>query len=81
MVVLGFTDSGFVGLLVMVLGVAGGPVWLILSLVVGFVQWVLVDYEVGHGGFLWGVWVGVFLGGFVGWLMVVEQLTVCLRWL
>ena len=81
MVALGFTDSGFVGLPVMVLGVAGGSIWLILSLVVGFVQWVLVDYKVGHGGFLWGVWVGVFLGGFVGWLMVVEQLTVCLRWL
>jgi hypothetical protein len=36
-VTLGFTDSGFVELPVMVLGVVGGPVWLILSLVVGFV--------------------------------------------
>ena len=34
---LGFTDSGFVRLPVMVLGVAGGLVWLIPSLVVGFV--------------------------------------------
>jgi hypothetical protein len=62
-VALGFTDSGFVGLPVMVLGVAGGPVWLILSLVVGFVQWVSVGYEVGHGGFLWGVWLAVGRGG------------------
>ena len=44
MLALGFTDSGFVGLPVMVLGVAGGPVWLILSLVVGFVQWVMVGF-------------------------------------
>ena len=66
MVVLGFTDSGFVGLPVMVLGVAGGPVWLILSLVVGFVQWVSVGYEVGHGGFLWGVWLAVCRGGLRG---------------
>ena len=66
MVALGFTDSGFVGLPVMVLGVAGGPVWLILSLVVGFVQWVSVGYEVGHGGFLWGVWLAVGRGGLRG---------------
>ena len=37
MVALGFTDSGFVRLSVMVLGVTGGLVWLIPSLVVGFV--------------------------------------------
>jgi hypothetical protein len=87
-VAIGFTDSGFVGLPVMVLGVIAGPIWLILSLVVGFVQWVSMGYEVGHGGFLWGVWLAVgrgglrvFLGGFVGWLTVVEQLTVCLGWL
>uniref|UniRef100_A0A2N9I6F0 Uncharacterized protein n=1 Tax=Fagus sylvatica TaxID=28930 RepID=A0A2N9I6F0_FAGSY len=54
-------------------GVTGGPVWLILCLVVGFVQWVSVGYEVGHGGFgsQWiGVGCGVFLGGFVGWVVV-----------
>ena len=54
MVALGFIDSGFVGLQVMVLGVTGGSVWLILCLVVGFVQWVMrwvmvvVGYEVSH---------------------------------
>ena len=63
---LGFTDSGFVGFPVMVLGATGGPVWLILSLVVGFVQWVSVGYEVGHGGFLWGVWLVVGRGGLRG---------------
>ena len=40
---------------------------------------------VGFCGGFGSLWVGVgcevFLGGFVGWLMVVEQLTVCLRWL
>ena len=55
---------------------------MILSLVVGFVQWVSVGYEVGHGGFMGGggfgsQWVGmgceVFLGGFVGWLAVAHS--------
>jgi hypothetical protein len=32
-----FSDFGFVGFLVMGLGVSSGPVWLILCLVVGFV--------------------------------------------
>ena len=73
MLALGFTDSGFVGLRVMVLGVTGGPIWLILCLVAGFVQWVSVGYEVGHGGFglQWiRVGCGVFLGGFVEWVVV-----------
>jgi hypothetical protein len=55
-VALGFIDFGFVGL----------PIWLILSLVVGFMQWVLVGYEVGQGGFLWGVWLAVGRGGLRG---------------
>ena len=67
MVAIGFTDSGFVGLPVMVLGVTVGPIWLILCLVVGFVQWVTMGYEVGHGGFLWGVWLAVGRGGSRWW--------------
>jgi hypothetical protein len=65
----GFTDSGFVGLSVMGLGVANGAkidgVWLILCLVLGFVQWVLVGCGMGHGGFLWRVSLAVGQG--VSW--------------
>ena len=50
-------------------------VWLILSLIFGFVRWVSMGFKVGFGSISVGVWLAVGCkvahGGFVEWLAVV----------